>query len=255
MLHSGKSGRNCHQLLGLLLFALVVAGCATRMSPEREETFVSYVNLGISYISQNNLASAESALAHAAAIDQDDYRINHAYALLEQFRGNAKLADQLFRQTLEEKPNFTRARNNYGVFLSTVERDLEAIEQLTQAANDPAYDRREVAYENIAEIAIKIQRPLQAIGAFRDARQLNPAEPRYNLRLAHLLAQQGQYRPALDRFQEYLKLLPRAGQDPSSEDMQLGASIAGWLGDRDLEDEYRAREMVLEELEKQQGGN
>jgi len=236
-----------------LLLTLLAAGCATRMDAKQEETFTSYVNLGISYISQNNLVGAENALSRAANISNDDYRLTHAYALLAQFRGESKLADRLFRETLEEKPDFTRARNNYGVFLSTLDRDPEAIEQFTQAANDPAYDRREVAYENLAEVALKLNQPLQAIGAYQEARKHNPTRPRYNLRLAHLLAKQEEFEPALQHFREYLNLLTRTRRSPASEDMQLGVVIADRLGEKELENEYRARQVVLEELERTSG--
>ena len=240
------------RLVSAVLLLVFGTACATRMDSQQEETFTSYVNLGISYLSQNNLSGAQNALARAESFSKDDYRILHAYALLAQFRGETQLAEKLFLETLEKKPDFTRARNNYGVFLSAQERDPEAVAQLTQATQDPSYERREVAYENLAEVAIRLNQPAEAIGAYREARRINPYQPRYSLRLAHLLAQQDEYKVALEYFIEYLDLLVRARGRPTSEDMKLGVAITDRLGERELKEEYTARQYVLEELEQSQ---
>ncbi|WP_296404638.1 tetratricopeptide repeat protein [Psychrobacter sp.] len=111
------------------------------------------------YLKSNDLDEAKRQLEKALAVNN---RYAPAYDMMgvllqtEGSRLNVVKAESYFKQALALDPKLMKARNNYGVYLSQLGRDKEAVTQFEIAAAALGYEGRINALENLGLTALKL---------------------------------------------------------------------------------------------------
>lgn len=233
---------NSFKLL-VLAITLVASACASKTitTDNEERSFTAYIELASSYLQQGNTASAEDSLTKASEIDEEDPRLLQGYALLYQFRNQTEDAEEMYLAALKKDPSFSRARNNYGVFLSKINRNAEALVEINRAAKDPNYSLRSVAYENMAQIALKINNLTLAAESMQNASSLAPTNTTYFLRTAHLLYLNKDYDKGQEYFDRFLAMNDSEGIEPTSEALRVGYALASARNDKPTKEYIKQR--------------
>lgn len=110
------------------------------------------------YVSENKLDAAKRQLEKALFANK---RYAPAYDMMgvllqrEGSRLNVQKSEEYFKQAIQIDPSFMQARNNYGVYLSQLGRDKEAIKQFEIAGAALGYEGRIGALENLGRAALK----------------------------------------------------------------------------------------------------
>jgi len=224
----------------LLAGLLLLAACVTteehvfteKPSPEKART--QRVELARQYIGERNWADAKRNLKIAYEIDPKDPEVHEAYALLYQSTGEFELAEGHFKSALRYDKKFSRARNNYAVFLYGQERYREAEEQLELVVKDGLYTGRPNAFTNLGLCRLQLDDTVGAEEAFRRALTMDRSNSTAWLEVAHLRFEAGDIEEAGQYYGTY-QIITRP---QSARGLLLGIRIAQATGDRDAEGSY-----------------
>ncbi len=220
----------------IVIFSMFISGCVTTTTStseavvDKNKALETRIQLTLGYISQGSRDSARINLNKARDIDSDDPRVNNAAALLYQLEGEPAQAEAQFKLALKKSPQFSSARNNYGVFLSSHGRNQEALEQFQIASDDLEYDRRDVALTNLGRASLKLELLEKAKANFEQSFRLNPRSGSALIELATLEFKDRNYAQA----KNYLDRLARVSrQSPRS--LWLGIRLERIFGNKDKE--------------------
>ncbi|MCE2029353.1 type IV pilus biogenesis/stability protein PilW [Sessilibacter corallicola] len=220
----------------VILLSFFLSGCVTTTTSssdavvDKEKALETRIQLTLGYISQGSRDSARINLNKARDLNPNDPRVNNAAALLYQLEGEPEQAESQFKLALKKSPEFSSARNNYGVFLSSHGRNQEAYDQFEQASSNLEYDRRDVALTNLGQASLKLGLPEKAKASFEHAVRLNSRSGTPLLELAELEFKDRNYSAAksyLDRYARVAKQNPRA--------LWLGIRLERIFGNKDQE--------------------
>ncbi len=226
---------NIFILLGL---AFLLSACVSTMPPSKyqvdeQKALDSHVTLALKYIESQNRESARHHLRKAFEIDSDSVEATFAMAMLYQLEGEPEMAEEYFKKTLRLDSDYTRARNNYGVFLYSRERYEDAYEQFEAAAADYDYDNRAQAMVNLGRTAMHLDRLEKAESVFLQANRLNPAMPTVKYELASLYFEQKNYAQAKTYLEAYDQIAR-----PAPQTLLLGIKLERIFGNQGKEDSY-----------------
>lgn len=165
--------------LALVLAMLaVVAGCASPEMRKQEEQLKQAarynVQLGVTYLRNNELQLANAKLEKALEQDPDLADAHNAYAILQERLGQSDKAEKHYRKALDLAPTDSETRNNYASFLCRLDRLEEADVQFNKALENPLYRRPESALTNAGVCALKVPNQDEAERYFRRALEHNP---------------------------------------------------------------------------------
>ncbi|KEA64871.1 Type IV pilus biogenesis protein PilF [Marinobacterium lacunae] len=204
--------RKLHAVL-LIWAALGVSACTTTSdrfnSPDSspQAALESYTSLGLQYLRAGNTASAKGPLQRALEIDADYAPAFNALALVFQAEEDLALSESYFRKAVAADPQSAMIHNNFGAFLFSQQRYEEACQELTRATEDPFYQARAQAFENMGRCYRKIGRLDIAEHAFNRALTLSRQRPIAMIELADILLAKGDKAGAavlFDQFREYV---------------------------------------------------
>ena len=234
-------------LSGGILFAMLLSlqGCVTTTdSPfERDASPVEakkdYVQLAMGYIQQNNLERARKHADRALQIDPEYAPAKAAQGLIFQQEGEAKLAEQAFRQALNFDPSYTRGRVFYGAQLYSQGRFSEAVDQFSKASEDVDYPERGSVFYNLGRAQVSMGDYQAAVASFRRANELKRGDARTLLALSETLFLTGTFEGSSYYFTQLEDMIRRnASLAHSPASLLLGARLAAQLGDYDRESSY-----------------
>ena len=226
-----------------LLCALAVAGCATsgdRSAGDRQDSLDNHIQLGLNYIGDGNRQMARTHLLRALEIDSRSAGAHHGMALLFQMELEKGLAEKHFKQAFAYDRNFTRARNNYGIFLFQEGRIEDAHEQFRIASDDVNYDLRTQVFYSLGLTADRLGRDKEAEDAWNRAIALTPRYALPYLELGELHLRRGDPGQARRYLDAYDQLAP-----PAARSLWLAVRVAHQLGDRDAK---ASKGLALEKL-------
>jgi len=163
----------------LSLLALVwLGGCAALIeqdSGERDGQRVEvYTQLGLGYMNQNRLASAQDSLQTALEIDPQSSPANHAMALLMIRLNDPEQASRYFTKALDSDPRNVAARNDFGAFLCDDSKWQEGIFHLERARKDPFNTEVYVSQYGLGKCFLDAGDPMAAREQFRQALSAQP---------------------------------------------------------------------------------
>lgn len=218
--------------------ALWMQGCAQTTGPktdkEKAEAVHIYSDLGLGYLRQGKLDLAQEKLQRALEIKDDDPATNHYIAEVYKQQGEAEKAERYYDKAVELDPKNPMLLNNYGAFLCEQSRIADAEKYFLRAANAPRYQTPELAYENLALCAQRMNNVEQAEEYFRKALVINSKLPKSLYQLAQLSYDKKDYLKARAFLQRYHGVAPQSEQS-----LKLAIRIEEALGSEQSLQEYR----------------
>ncbi|OPH37799.1 type IV pilus biogenesis/stability protein PilW [Moraxella equi] len=167
------------------------------------------------FIAQRQLDAAKRQLDEALEADS---RYAPAYDMMgnllrmEGSPSNVAKADEYFKKAISLDPNFTQARNNYGVYLSERGRYQEAIEQFNIAGGTLGYRNRAGALENLGLTYLKMNNPAAAEVAFNKAMETERGAVVAKMEMIDILINRRESLKAKEYFEDLKSLSQMHGQ-------------------------------------------
>ena len=212
-------------------------------SVDKQEVARVRTTLAAQYIRKNDLDTAQRQLEKAFAADS---RYAPAYDMMgvllqqEGSRLNLQKADQYFKKAIALDPDFVQVRNNYGVYLSQMDRYGEAAEQFEIAGAALGYEGRIGALENLGRTYLQLNDHPAAAKAFLRALDGNRSSIIAHIELVDLLLEQQRVQQAQRLYDETLLLV--RGQTISPRLMLQGIKLA------DAQNQKPTRQQLAQQL-------
>lgn len=202
---------------------------------DKQEIARARTALAAQYIRKNELDMAQRQLEKALAANS---RYAPAYDMMgvllqqEGSRLNLEKADSYFKKAIELDASFDQARNNYGVYLSQMQRYNDAIVHLEFAGAALGYDGRVSALENLGRTYLQLNDRPSATKAFLRALDGNSSSLVAHIELVDLLLEQQRITQAQRLYDETLLLV--RGQGISPRLLMQGIKLAAAQNDIDM---------------------
>jgi len=224
----------------MLVCAAFLNGCITttetvfteKASPEK--ALESRVELARNYIGEGNWPAAKRNLALAYEINPDNAEVHEAFGLVYQNTGEFELAEENFKKAISLDKGFSRARNNYAVFLFSQERYGEAEAQLEHVSRDSLYPGRTMAFVNLGLCRQQLFDPQGAEEAFRRGLAMDRTNRIALLEIATIRFDAGDNTTATRYYNTYRTVV----RQQSARGLWLGIRLARETGDRNAEGSY-----------------
>jgi type IV pilus assembly protein PilF len=218
--------------ISVLLLGFMLAACSSPStkaddSPQMDLEEAARINtqLGMDYLRQGNLASAEEKLKRALTQDPDLADAHVVLAILYSRKGQDDVADKHFREALSLAPNNPDALNNYGTFLCSRKRIADGEKYFIRAAQNPEFKRPELAWTNAA-VCLREAQPEKSEQYLREALKANPGYPDALAQFALICYRKSDYLRARAFLQRY-----EAVAQPSPQTLWVRAKTEAALGD------------------------
>ena len=227
----------------LLLPVILTVGCSSTGfdgGGSKDQALKDHINLGLNYLKEGNRQMARTHLRRAMEIDSRSAGAHHAMALLLQAELENELAEKHYRKAISYDRNFTRARNNYAIFLFRQQRYDDAYQQLKEAGEDINYRNRFRVFYSLGIAANMIDKSEAARAAWEKAIALSPSFALPYLELGKLYFEQGNVVNA----RKYLEAFDTLAK-PQAASLWLAVRIADHSGDRDA---VASKGLALEKL-------
>jgi len=220
-------------VLNLLVIALLaVAGCTTskvkNSGASIDKALTDHIQLGLNYIGEGNRQMARTHLLKALEIDSRSAGAHHGMALLLQLEQENSLAEDHFKKALAYDRDFTRARNNYAVFLFQEGRFKDAYKQFLAASDDVNYELRPQVFYSLGVTAVRLDEVEAAEDAWKRSLALRPRYAAPYLELAELYHNRENFRLARQYLDAFATL-----SAPQARSLWLGVRLDAQAGNRD----------------------
>jgi len=235
-------------ILAILCLTSLFAGCAgtqqtnsgspeARSSSEDNVSARLHTELGAGYYSRGQYAVALQELRKALAADNSYAPAYSILGLVHAELREDKQAETFFQRAVELSPNYSEARNNYGLFLCQRGRAADALKHFESALGNPLYATPEKALANAGNCALEKGDMAQAELYFVRALKRVPNQSTALLGMAEVHYRQGRWLAARSvlrqlsaQFGDVSKMGPQA--------LWLGVRSERQLGDREAEANY-----------------
>jgi type IV pilus assembly protein PilF len=216
---------------------VILAGCVTEQTSvftteaTSEDALATRVQLARNYIGNQDWDNAKRNLKLAQEIDPHSPEVAEAFALVYQSTGEYELAEENFKRAISLRRDFSRARNNYAVFLYSQQRYEDAEKQLEVVIKDSLYEARPRAFINLGLVRVRLGNDDGAREAFSRALTMDRSNSLAMLELAHIEYRAQNYAASDRHLQSYKRF--RRQQSPNA--LWLGIRLAHAMGDQDAE--------------------
>jgi type IV pilus assembly protein PilF len=235
-----KALRSLGRAAACCVLALGLAACVTttiegnKPKPDKKQEIERRVDAANQYLEKGNTEQAIVHLKRALELDPDDAQIHMTLAQVFWRTGEYELCDEHFRRAIALDPKLSRARNNYAAFLYERGDTDEAIRQLEAVVADTLYEKRAVAFRNLAIAYLKKGRRQEAEEALERAVKMDSREAPALLELADI----NYARRDFARANAYYARMRAVSQRQSPRSLLLGIRLAREARDRDAEASY-----------------
>lgn len=196
----------------------------------KSEALDNYLRLGLGYLRRDQRQKARFNLRKALDLNPHSAEAHNGIALLYQLEQEVALAEQHFKDALRYRPDFTGAKNNYGIFLVQQQRLEEAHQIFLDAAKDIDYAKRGQIFLSLGMVAKELGRVDAARAAWEKALRLQPRLSSPYLELAEVYYSDGDYPTAMAYLKRYDALT-----EPSARGLWLAVRLERAFGNRDGE--------------------
>ena len=217
------------KLVLALLMVLVVVGCTTKGSPsEGNKTiaYEAYSRLGFEYLQNGDTVTAKQSFQRAIELNSGYAEAYNGLALTFQLEGDSDLAEQYFRKAVAVAPDSAMVHNNFGAYLFSNGRYAEACQELARATEDPFYNLRSQAFENLGRCYRLLERNEASIHAFKRALQVSANRPVSLVELSDLYLLEGNFIEAENYFDRFLALVEQRSTDHYAKSLWVGIRLA-----------------------------
>jgi len=236
-------------VLGAVFLVLLLAGCASTNSRDREDSPQSttlassedplryrakvHTELGANYFQRGQMNVALEELREAIRLDPKYGFAHSILGLVQADLGDFVKADLSFQTAITVAPAEGDIRNNYGSYLCRQNRPKEGLEQFDAALRLPLYQTPQIALENAGSCALAAGLIKPAEAYFQRMVQLQPFNSRGYQGLAAIAMKTARF----DEVRRQVRLA--LNTQPQTPDLlYLGACAERRLGDRAGEDTY-----------------
>lgn len=227
-----KSAPMISRSLVAVVLMVLTAGCMVVEETRLKDTDVAVsrrVAVGFEYLRLGRPNDARRHISKALEHDPRSAEAHNAMALLYQYEGDLKRAEEHFRRSLRYDKQYSLARNNYGALLMRQERYRDALAQFDQAASDPSYDNRAIAFENKGRALVALNRTDEALEAFNISLRIDSRNPEPLIEMAWVHFGLGQFEAAERAYTAYRN----SAEEPSARGLWLGIRLAARKNDRE----------------------
>lgn len=196
--------------MAVVLVGAALTGCVTETTggipPQHvnlKEAAVLNTQLGAGYAREKLYALAVEKLKLAISERSDYARAHATLAFVYAKMGKTNKAELQYRRALALAPDSPDTLNNYGVFLCSNGRGMQAQNYFKRAAESPSYSTPEVALTNAGVCLRNIGHSRQAMRKFRKALQINANFPLALDQMAQLAFHEKKYLEAQALEQRY----------------------------------------------------
>ncbi|WP_075173869.1 type IV pilus biogenesis/stability protein PilW [Neptunomonas phycophila] len=191
-----------------------------------EAALEAYTRLGLQYLRGGDTSSAKSSVQRALEIREDYAPAYNALGLIFQVEDEKGLAEQYYRKAISLDEKSAMFHNNYGAFLFSQQRYEEACKQLAIATEDPFYNSRGQAFENLGRCLNRIGKTAEAISAFERSLKTGGRRPQALVELAQLYLDANQIANAEGYYKEFSGLVDDKRVSHSAKSLWVGILIA-----------------------------
>lgn len=217
----------------LLLCAALVAGCSAKNSAiingeavSPEDAAQSYTVLGLQYMQTGDTVNAKAVVQKALEIEPNYGPAFNALGLIFQMEDEMGLAESYYRQAIGADPESAMFHNNYGAFLFAQKRYSEACKELAQATQDPFYNRRANAFQNLGRCYVKTGQNQLATHAFERSLKIGGNQPLALVELADLFLMQKNLAKADAYYRQFTDLINKRRVEHSPRSLWVGIKLA-----------------------------
>lgn len=215
--------------LTLILFLLQpLSGCLTDIAKKENKgsSHEAYVQLGLEYLQNSDTVNAKDAFQKAIKINPNYADSYNGLGLTFQLESDDKLAEEYFRKASALAPKSAMIHNNLGAFLFSKKRYKEACKQLAIATEDPFYNKRSQAFENLGICYRQLQQNQSAKLAFRRALQITSFRLKSLIELSDLLLLDKSYEDANKYYNYFLKMIEEHRLEQNAKSLWVGIRLA-----------------------------
>lgn len=231
-------------LVGGILFALGLAGCATQPADSSGQQTITrtlasakvHTELAASYYERTQLGVALEELGKALKAEPDYAPAYNVRGLVNMALHEDRQAEEDFQHSLRLDNSNSDAHNNYGWFLCQRGKERDSIKHFMAALKNPLYATPEKSYLNAGVCSKKGGNTRDAEEFLQKALRLRPNMPEALLGLADMSFANGDYAGAKSYFMRFAQASEPASL--TAENLWLAVRIERRLGDKNSEESY-----------------
>ncbi|MGH1463606.1 MAG: type IV pilus biogenesis/stability protein PilW [Neptuniibacter sp.] len=224
--------RRMRQVATLVVF-LVVTGCTTLTNTDGDgnSSYEAYSRLGFEYLQAGDTTNAKSSFHRSIGINPGYAEAYNGLALTFQLEGDDKIAEQYYKKATKLEPSSAMMHNNFGAFLFAKGRYSEACVELARATEDPFYNRRAQAFENLGRCYRFIDRIDAAKHAFKRSLQVSSSgRPVALVELSEIYLSENQLVKSEQFFNQFLEFVESRRFEHYAKSLWVGIRIARMNG-------------------------
>ncbi|MBU2967234.1 type IV pilus biogenesis/stability protein PilW [Amphritea sp. 2_MG-2023] len=214
----------------ILLISLLITGCAGQDVSTTEQDIPkavqAYNSLGMQYLRRGDTPNAKLAFQRSIEIDSDSAQAYNGLAMVFQLEEDTALAESYFTKAIKVEPDSAMMHNNYGAFLFSLGRYPQACKELARATEDPFYNQRSQAFENLGRCYLLIDRLDAAEHAFKRSLTLTPGRPLAMLQLTDVMLRKNNLEEAVNLFDQFSTMVDEKRVQHSAQSLWLGVQIS-----------------------------
>lgn len=213
----------------VLLMGVLIAGCnanAPKKSNDKSQAYEAYTRLGFQYLQTGSLLDAKTFFQRALELNSNHAEAHNGLALAFQLEGDDDLSEEYFRRATRLAPDSAMMHNNFGAFLFAKKRYKEACVELSRATEDPFYQSRAQAFENLGRCYRHISRDAAARHAFERSLQISPNRVVALIELAELHLAVGEVNAAESYFDRFVELVEARQVEHYPKSLWVGIQLA-----------------------------
>lgn len=208
-------------VIAVAIYVLTLQSCVTvkQAAVNPEEAAKARTGIAAQYIRRGELDDAKRHLEKAFAANSKYAPAYDLMGVLLQQEGsqlNLTKAESYFKKAIRLQPDFAQAHNNYGVYLSKMQRYSEAVKQFEIAAASLGYEGRASSLENLGRTYLQLNNPVQAKMAFIRALEVDKNSVISRVELVDILLGEGNIPIARSFYDEYIQMLHGQALDARS---------------------------------------
>lgn len=220
-----RLGAACGPLLVVAALAILPACTSTKDEEVKKLQAQATYEQAVRNLKENRLALGMAALKEALQLDPDNAQYHNTLGLVLLNLGRPVEAQAEFQAAIDLDKVSPDLQHNLGIALAQQNRFDDAIAAYKKALTYPTYTTPEVAYYNMGEAYIRLNKPQEAQESFRAAIQLEPTMVAAHYGLGLALSQGGRRDEAKAAFRQARDL------DPASPFSELAKNALKQLGE------------------------
>ncbi|MAD44156.1 MAG: hypothetical protein CMI02_18720 [Oceanospirillaceae bacterium] len=227
------------RLIGSVLVLIVstaLASCVTvtesRLTKKKspEKAVENYTQLGLGYLNRNRPDLARKRLQKALSIDEDYAPANDAMGLLWQSESEFDLAEEFFKKAINEDSSFLIAQHHLGRLYTQLKRYDDAEEELREVAEDPYYENRASASNDLARNYYLQGKTQETIQAYGQTLRISPYNADALVNISTLLFEAQRFDESQKYFDRLARMVGRQQAQHSAHSLWLGIKLANIHG-------------------------